>query len=132
MAGFPDPARHLVIALECDRRGIHGDGNAQVIEDAREAPDAGARAVLVDRLGGEVAHLPGQRPGQLCHAAVAVTVARRKRRLRAFLVIQHQAEGDTGAAWPAHARNLTAIADVVAAWAGHVLVGQRHSRTAQP
>src|SRR5262245_50813661 len=124
MVLFADPRGHLLIALERDRRRIHGYPHICLLEDSREAPYAGPGAVLVNRLRGEISHLPRQRPGELCHPAFAVPVARRKRRFRSFLVIQHEAERHTRIVWPAHARNLSAIAGVVAAWPGYVLVRQ--------
>src|SRR5688572_6989261 len=122
MALFPDPRGHLLIALERDRRRIDGDRDICLLEDAREAPHAGAGAMLVNRLGGEGSHLPRQPPGELCHTAFAVTPARRKRRFRALFAIQHQAERHTRIVWPAHAGDLAAIAGIVAARARHVSI----------
>ena len=76
---------NVTVIVERDGRREEGHRDGRLVEDAEEPPDAGAAAVLVHRLDGEVA-LPLQCERQLVEDVVGV-VAHREGLLGALLVV---------------------------------------------
>jgi hypothetical protein len=100
-----------------ERGGDAEDGHRDVSagQQAVQAPEAGARAVFVDRFHVGVA-LAGPRGGAdgLRQEGFRGRVAVQDIVLAAFLVVHHDLDRDAGAARPARVRRRSAIADHVA------------------
>ena len=80
-------------------------------EEVAQAPEAGAGAVLVDRLHVPVALAgPGLGAGDLGEEALGGGVAVQQAVLAALLVVQHEAHGDLGAAGPVRIGRVAAVA----------------------
>ena len=89
-------------------------GRLARVELAQDAPDAGARAVLVHRLHRHVAVLVGLRRDQLGEEGLRGGVAVQHVVLAAFLVVEDELDGDARAARPARVRRARAVAAQVA------------------
>jgi hypothetical protein len=82
----PDPLTHLRVPLEGQRARVDRAGDLELVEHARQTPDADAAAELHVGLRAQVAHVAGDDGGVLPPAVVDV-VPVEQRVLRALLVV---------------------------------------------
>src|SRR5262245_21677057 len=122
---FLDPFAYLRIPLQRDRGGVERRLDAVLVEHAEQAPDAGPAAVLVNRLGAEVAVLRIHEVRDLGEPLVAA-VPGRLRVLRALLVVDAEADDRLGVVRPEDLRWATPVADVVPLRPGDVLIDELH------
>ena len=95
--------------------GIDGDRNLALREHAMQAPEAGARAIFVDRFHVHVALArPGRGADDLGQEGLGGGVAVQDVVLAAFLVVDDELQGHARAARPVRERRIAAIADHVA------------------
>ena len=119
-------ARDLVAGIDhgADRRrvplggggdGEDGERDPLAVEQAEQAPDADAGAVLVDLLHADVAHA-FKRLGadDLGEEGLGSLVAVQDRVLAALLVVEDELQGDAGAAGPVGMGRVRPVADQVA------------------
>ena len=115
MAGFGHRLAGGGIEFEraADRPG--GEAHVAFLEEPQDAPEAGAAAILVHRLGREVAAALDRRAARrLGQEDLGGGIAVQDRILPALLVIQHEADRDPGIARPLRMRRVGAVADQVA------------------
>ena len=112
MTGLLDPLADLGVALHGDRAREERHLDLVLVEEAHEAPDAGAAPVLVDRLGAEVAVLGVHGVRDLGEALVAA-VAGGLRVLGALLVVDDEVDGHLGLVRPHDLRLVPPVADEV-------------------
>ena len=101
--------------------------NAALAEQPQESPDAGPRAVLVERLHAHVAHPERLGADDLRQERLRRLVAVQHRVLAALLVVEDELDGDAGAAGPACVRRVLAVAGEVAR-VGGIERRDRHRR----
>jgi len=101
------------VAFERQRAAEHGQRQPALLEDAQDAPEAHAAAVLEQALGREVAALhpvvggAGLRQRGFREAVVVHVV------LGAFFVVHHEVHGDPRLARPVRVGRVAAVADEV-------------------
>jgi hypothetical protein len=109
------------IALEGERAAKDGEGQAALLEQAHQPPEADAAAVLEHRLGRQVAAFHALvQAVRFGEAALGVALAVLDRRLRALLVVDDEVDGQPGAVGPSGIRRVRPVADQVA------VIGSRH------
>ena len=123
VTSFPDPGRHLGVALERGRGGEEGNREPEAVHQALDPPHPRPRTVFVDGLGREVAIGRVHHVGDLGQDIV-LPVARGMGVLRPLLVVEDDVDGDPGTVRPAHIRHVAAVADVVSPGTGNVLVDE--------
>src|SRR5688572_18227489 len=102
------------VALHRHRHAIDGERQLVAREQVEDAPDADARAVLVERLHRHVAHaLERLRADDLGQERLRRLVAVQDRVLAAFLVVEDEVERDAPAAGPLYLRRPCAVADEI-------------------
>ena len=103
------------IARECHRDAENSDWQATPGEYPVQAPEAGARAVLVNRLHVHVAHAGDcRRPDDLGQKRFRRGIAVQDAVLRSFLVIHDKLQSETRAARPLRVRRCVGVAAQVA------------------
>jgi hypothetical protein len=90
------------------------EGHAAVAEEPQQPPDAGARPVLVERLHAQVPHPERLRADDVREEGFGGLVAVQHGVLAAFLVVEHELDGDPRAAGPARVRRILAVPGKVA------------------
>jgi hypothetical protein len=114
-AGLPHPGHRLGVAGQRGGDAVDGDGQAPLGEHPPQPPEAGAGAVLVDRLHVDVAHAQERlRAHDLGEESLGGGVAVQHAVLAALLVIEDELHRDVGAAGPARVGRVTTVADQVA------------------
>src|SRR5690349_9276752 len=103
------------VALQRHGEGEERAADVVLLEDAQEAPDAGAAAVLEERLVGEVPSVERDGRGALA-GGLALADAVLEQVLRALLVVDHERDRDAGIVGPSHARWDSAVPDQVSFW----------------
>ncbi|MNN09878.1 hypothetical protein D3C81_1227840 [compost metagenome] len=114
VAQLDERARQLGMALERHRHAEDRQRQLALLELAQDAPDPGARAVLVHAFH---AHVPlgiGRGTDDLGQELLGAGVAVQHVVFAAFLVIEHELQRDARAARPAGVRRLGAVADEIA------------------
>ena len=115
MAVRQRPLDHRRMAFHRHRHGKQRQRHAAVAEQVEETPHAGTRAIFIDRFHRHVARaLERRRADDLGQEHFGCRIAVEHRVLGAFLVIQHELDGDPGVARPARMRRRGAVADHVA------------------
>jgi len=109
---------YLAVALQGHREGEEGDRDPVLARQPLDPPHAGARAVLEDGFGAEVAVFRVHRVDHFGQPVVA-PVAVRMGVLRPFFVVQHEADRDPRTVGPARAGDAPAVADEIARGAGN-------------
>ena len=105
----------LGLRVERGRDAVDGDRNVALGEHAPQPPEAGARAVFVDRLHVHVAHArPGLRADDLREERLRGRVAVEDVVLAALLVVDDELDRDARAARPVRVGRVAAVADHVA------------------
>src|ERR1700737_809986 len=120
MAQLDEGGGHIRVAFQGHGPPEDGERKLAPLEFAQDAPHAGARAVLVDRLHGEMAGLEGLGADDLGQELFRGLVAVQHAALAAFFVVEHKLHCGPGIAWPAGVRNVAAVPDQVAGvgWRG--------------
>ena len=99
--GFAHRRDRFRIALQRGGDAEDGDRDFRAVNIAPQPPEAGARAVFVDRFHVHVALAgPGLRADDLRQERFRRGVAVQDVVLAAFLVVEHELDGDDGAARP--------------------------------
>ncbi|MDT4835575.1 hypothetical protein D3C76_866800 [compost metagenome] len=108
-------ADRLGMALGGHGHGEHGQRQVMLPEQLEQAPHAGTAAVLVQRLHAHVA-LALERLGgdHLGEEGFRLLIAMQDAALAAFLVVEHEGQGDTRLARPVRMGWVVAVADQVA------------------
>ena len=114
MASLAHPRGHLGVQLEGHRRRGHGDGHRGLVEDASEAPHAGAAAVLVVGLRAGVAPRRLDARIRVLAPTLVAVVAPEHRCLRPLLVHQHEVDDDVGAVRPCESWRCAAVPGEIA------------------
>ena len=120
------------VGISCQRLGDAEDGDRDIarVEQAPETPEPGARAVFIHRLH---VHMPlarpGLRPENIRQERLGRGVAMQDRTFAAFLVVEDELDGDTGAAGPARIGRIAAVADEIARiwpwWLWHIFSNRK-------
>ena len=114
-AGGPDRLRSRQVSLQRQRAAEHGERHPALLEGAVDAPEAHAAAVLEHAFAGEIAALQSDRgSARLGEPRLGVALAILDRRLRAFLEVHDEVDGDARAAGPFRIGRIGAVADQVA------------------
>ena len=106
---------HVRVAL-----GSHGhredrQRNIEFLEQLEDPPDTGAAAILVERFHAHVAlALQRLRRNHFREKRFGLLVAMQHVALAAFLVVEHEGQGDAGVARPLRVGRVTAVTDQVA------------------
>jgi hypothetical protein len=115
VSGLHHSPSHFGIALERHPDRVDREREAPLGEQAQDPPEAGASTVFVDRFDVEVA---GARPRQVARNFVQIDlgggVAVQHGGLTAFLVIEDEAQRQTGPVRPAGRRRIAPVADHIA------------------
>ncbi len=123
MPGLEEGLHHRRIALHRQRDAEHGDRHVVALEQPQQPPDAGARAIFVDLLHAHVPRALHRRGiGDVGQEDLGGRVAVEDIGLGAFLVIEHELDGDARAAGPGGMRRRAAIAGEIAR---NAMLGQR-------
>ena len=120
--GAADGVRRGRVALDGQRAAEDGQGQAALLEQAHQPPEADAAAVLEHRLGREVtAFRQLIQPVRFREAALREALAVLHRRLRALLVVHDEIDGEAGAVGPFGIGRVRSIPDEIAVvGSGHV------------
>jgi hypothetical protein len=104
MAQFTERRRCFGQALQGHRHGEDGERQAPAFETAQHAPQAGTRAVLVQRFHAHVAHWKGLCIDDLGEKRFRGRIPMQHAILPAFFVIQYELHGDPCGIRPARMR----------------------------
>ncbi len=113
-AGLVHGSDRLGMTRHGGRDRIDGDRHPAADEHAMEPPEAGARAIFVDRFHVHVPLAgPSLRTDNLGEERLGGRIAMQDAVLPALLVIDHELDGDARAARPIGVGRLAAIADKI-------------------
>src|SRR3712207_2158621 len=128
MPRFGEGAAGGGIELQGAACGVDRERQAALREEAQDAPDARARAVVELRFGDEVALADARLPARdLVQVGLAVRIAVQHAALGALLVVQHEGEGEARATGPARVRRVRPVAEEVADVLGRAGDGGGHA-----
>ena len=116
---FLEGSAQLRVPLQRHADAKHRERQLAALKLAQDAPDAGARAVLVEALHAEVARRKRRRAGHFGEKLLGRSITMQHRVLGAFFVVQHKLQRDAGLRGPRCMRRVGPVADQVAR------VGQR-------
>jgi hypothetical protein len=115
VAGLGDRCRGLGIALEGEPAAIDRHRQLAFAEQAHQAPETDAAAILEQAFGGEVAALDGlAHTVSFAQTGIAVILAVLDGRLGAFLVVHDEVDGEPRAVGPLGVGHVGAIAHEIA------------------
>ncbi len=124
MAQLLERGHRLGMARQRLRHAEHGQRQLAVLEQAQQAPQAGARAVFVERLHAHVARGEGAGADDLGQEGFGRRIAMQHIVLGAFFVVEHELQRDARRARPLRMGRRAAVAGQVARVGGQ----HAHSR----
>ncbi|MCY1528870.1 hypothetical protein D9M68_639910 [compost metagenome] len=115
VAGGGHRPDYLGMTLGGHGHGEYGQRDRVLVEQLEQAPNAGAAAVFVERFHTQVAlALQRLRGDHLGEEGLGFRVAMQNVALAAFLVIEHERQGNTGVARPVWVWRVVGVTDQVA------------------